>query len=267
MTKSLPIMFVFYATCFVILLYWYYFKGIDFNVGIIILFLVFGYRFIREKALPSLDNFWVIQQGREKRRKKALQKAKIYLLPYTDIWKNLKLSNKFCSISLDVDGVTINAKEKLHPYRKFKVIESKVHSYEELWNMFCIHFNSKKSYDELVRDCGIYKVSIYEFLSKTDNQQSNKVNFENKDISYEKIDINNCTETELLDLPGINIIMSKRIIKKRTEILGFKSIEEFFLFLNISSNLQDQIKDKIYIKEFENQIQNVKYSSERSIDL
>ena len=61
-------------------------------------------------------------------RQIALASAQIYLSPYTDIWKNLKLSNKNCSLSLGADGVTIKCREKFGNYRTFRIVSSKVHN-------------------------------------------------------------------------------------------------------------------------------------------
>ena len=45
------------------------------------------------------------------RRKEALRIAKIYLSPYSNIWRGLKLSNKYCYLKLESDGVSIIGKE------------------------------------------------------------------------------------------------------------------------------------------------------------
>ena len=44
---------------------------------------------------------------RTQRRRTALKTAKLYLAPYRDIWKNLKLSNKYCALYLRRDGRSI----------------------------------------------------------------------------------------------------------------------------------------------------------------
>ena len=60
---------------------------------------------VREKS--------IIDNGKRMRREAALYAAKIYLAPYQDIWKNLRLSNKHCSIRLGTDGHSISVKEKV----------------------------------------------------------------------------------------------------------------------------------------------------------
>ena len=80
---------------------------------------------------------------RTQRRRTALKTAKLYLAPYRDIWKNLKLSNKYCALYLRRDGRSKEAKEYKSmyggkcQYRSFRIINSEVHTYEDLWNKFC----------------------------------------------------------------------------------------------------------------------------------
>lgn len=48
----------------------------------------------------------------KERRLNALHDVKIYLAPYKNIWKDLKLKNKYCILNLNSDGITISGKEK-----------------------------------------------------------------------------------------------------------------------------------------------------------
>ena len=76
-----------------------------------------------------------IETNESRLRKEALRVAKIFLSPYTDIWKNLKISNKYCYLKLGATPYEIQGVEKVEPFREFFIAESKVHSYEFLWNM------------------------------------------------------------------------------------------------------------------------------------
>jgi len=212
------------------------------------------------------------QMEEEQQRRAALAEAKIFLAPYKDIWRNLRLSNKFCTLTLDKDGVTIKCLEKVSPYRRFQVTESNIHTYRELWNLFCIYFSYNKSYDGVVEDCMRYHVSIIESLgdssSKRTPQTRQQANI-NKDTIVlppaEKIDINNCSEIELTELPGISIVLAKKIIKKREEINGFKSAEEFFVFLKLKPHMENQLKNLIKTEKMRGSVIQKKHS-ERSVD-
>ena len=201
------------------------------------------------------------------RRKAALKKAEIYLSPYQNIWKNLKLSNNYCYLKLESDGVSITCKEKNYPYRKFNVIESHVHEYKDLWNMFCINFNHNKNYDDLVDDCRLYKLSIYETVKKTKTitEFENRKTLDNTKTA--KLDINNSSEIEITNLPGINIIMAKKIVKKRNEIGGFKTIEEIFEVIKLKPHFEKQLYELICIKKMKNVCKKIELNNERNVDL
>ena len=67
-------------------------------------------------------------------------------------------------------------------------------------------------------------------------------------------------------LPGISIVYSKKAIKKREEINGFKNIDDFFDFLKIKPRMREQLRDKICVKEMKGNTQVYK-SVERTVDL
>lgn len=197
------------------------------------------------------------------RRKAALRIASIYLAPYKNIWRNLKLSNKYCRLELGSDGVTIICVEKRSPYRIFRVLQSHVHEYTDLWDMFCVNFSHNKTFDGLLEDCKLYKVSI-ECKGQAPKPETLQ---EPKKVVYDKLDINNCSEIELTELPGISIVMAKKVVKKRDEIGGFKTIEDFFSFLKLKSHMQTQLRDRICLNKMKNARKKIERSAERNVDL
>ena len=135
---------------------------------------------------------------------------------------SLKLSNKYCSVKLGNYPSEIRVSEKVHPYRHFDVIKSYVHDYEFLWNKFCLNFAHNTTYDEMVRNCRIYQVSIQETIGIVTNEkpesqiersaaQVDETQVINIEKPAQKVDINNCSEVELTELPGINIVKAKKI--------------------------------------------------------
>ena len=82
----------------------------------------------------------------------------------------------------------------------------------------------------------------------------------------EKLDVNNCSEIELTALPGINIVMAKKLIKKREEIGGFKKIDDVFLFLHLKEHMIDQLRILICVNKMKGSL-NLKRFSERQVDL
>ena len=204
-----------------------------------------------------------VEGGKTYRRKEALRAAKTYIAPYDDIWKNLKLSNSYCYITLGKNEFSIEAFEKVDSgaYRSFKVLKSDVHDWEEIWNMFCKSFSYNKSYDGLLEDCRRFKLvveeKIYEKFNDLDVLAVQNV--------IKKVDINNCSESDLAELPGVSIIMAKKTIKRRDEIGGFKNLEDFYALLKIQPNIRQQLEDIIFLGE-KPKSKKTKMTDERRVD-
>lgn len=237
---------------------------------IISVILIIGYLLISRFLIPFLNNQ---NQDSEQsiRRNFALNKARMFLSPYKNIWGDLKLSNKYCYLYLDKDGVTITGNEKVFPYRRFRILESTVHRYTDLWDLFCRCFSHNTTYDGLIEKCRIYKVTVYEYAIQKPKRNPYTAEVQKIDIPEEKqniakLDINNCSEIELTALPGISIVMAKKAIKKREEIGGFKKIEDFFLFMRLKPHMENQLREKICVKKMKIS-QKIKNNSERSVDL
>ena len=232
-------------------------QAIVISVVCIVLYVVFS----------RLRRNTVANDGKKWRREGALKEAKAYLAPYDNIWNNLRLSNKYCSLRLGRDGVTITGKENnANPYRTFRIVASKVHAWDDLWDMFCINFSHNKTYDGLVEDCRRFQLVIEENHIQTDYAAPIKQDEQKAIKVTEKIDINNCSENELTALPGISVVHAKKIIKKRNDIEGFKNVEDFFLFIKVKPHIEKQLRDLICVNKLKG-IKKVKRSSERTVDL
>lgn len=235
------------------------------------------------RNLPRLTAIGISDagNGREIRRRDALRIAKIYLSPYKDIWRDLKLSNKLCSVQLWADGETITAREYMKPKRSFRVMYSQVHPTEELWNMFCMAFSFNTSFDGLVQLCNTYQVQIAvtgetqienNANNITPKTTSNNIIKVDADIrpktnnNTEKIDINNASEVEITALPGISIVMAKKLVKKREEINGFKKVDDVILFLHVKPHIEKQLRELICVNKIKTSIK-IKRNKERSVDL
>ena len=226
--------------------------------------------------LNKQSKIGIANQGDERRRLYALDTAKLYLSPYDDIWKNLRLSNKFCTLRLTYNQ-EIEGTEKTsagRPYRKFKIISSRVHPMNDLWDMFCLNFKHNTSYVSLIEDCQVFNVVIEEKIIGVNGQNDPplpKMNYssnEKEDIvlqNVEKVDINNASELEITSLPGISIVIAKKILRKREEISGFKNMEELFAFLNLKPHIENQVKQLICIKPKEGSLKIERYT-ERRVD-
>lgn len=241
-------------------------------VFILILFLsilaFFGRFSIRNSELSSYPS-----NSDEALRLNALNEAKIFLAPYKNIWRDLRLSNKYCSITLGHDGVTIKCIEKVPPYRKMQITKSHIHTPQELWNLFCIYFSHNKSYDGVKEDCDRFHASTIESADNiiTANEtvkpkQEIKPTGQSEKITTSKrLDINNCSEIELTELPGISIVLAKKTIKRREEVGGFKSVDEFLNFIRLKPHMENQLRDKIKVEKMKGSLYQKRYN-ERSVD-
>ncbi len=221
---------------------------------------IFAYRQLQKKQKD---------QGAQRRRKEALLRARVFLLPYKDIWKNLTLSNKYCSLKLKLDGKTIVGTEKKTdpylPYRTFRITASQVFDNNELWNLFCVNFSHNKSYEGLLEDCNRFQVSLYEDIITPQLPKPVQPTVVNGE-TVAQIDINNCSEAELTALPGISIVIAKKIIKKREEIGGFKNVADFLLFVKLKPNVSKQLEPKVCVNKMKGSLK-IQRNSERTLDL
>lgn len=235
--------------------------------------------------LKNLNSDNTISKSKSLRRRTALQEAKIYIAPYTDIWRNLRLSNKYCTLRLGMDGQTITAKEKIGQCRSLRVIKSKVHAIDDLWDMLCVSFDHNTSFDALIEqfetfmteikvEGGTYTVEERKHRYSTENRS--RVNDKEVNVDMlssmkneerkEKLDVNNASEIELTALPGVSIVMAKKLIKKREEVGGFKSVNDVCLFLHLKPHMQEQLEKLICVNKMKGSV-NIKRYEERKLDL
>ena len=86
------------------------------------------------------------------------------------------------------------------------------------------------------------------------------------EVKKEKLDVNNASEVELTALPGISIVVAKKIIKRREEINGFKNVNEFLEFTQLKPHMQTQLKELICVNKMKGSIK-IKRYEERKLDL
>lgn len=82
----------------------------------------------------------------------------------------------------------------------------------------------------------------------------------------EKIDINNADLESIRKLPGINVVIAKRILNKREEINGFKSVQEVLDFINLSQHMSKTLQEQICVNPIKISPVKIKYD-EVNIDL
>ena len=162
-------------------------------------------------------------------------------------------------------------------------------SIDDYWNSLCNMFTMQTSYQQVFNSCKtiayLSTVDYIENKEKAYNTQSVDENFSSsynvqsaytfkefypnlKSVNNENqvkksetdyiipseneedlLDINNASEAEITELPGINIVIAKKIVKERTENGAFKSKQDFFSRINMKSHFAQKIEGLICIKE------------------
>lgn len=223
---------------------------------------------------------------RRNRRIKALNGAKTYLKPYEDIFGNLTLSNKFCSVSLMHKKKAIVCTSKTFNAQGQKMLLAAQNfnpvDVNEYWDMLCEIFSWNTNYQDvhksLIAVSILTESAIQTDVSKRTEKQPEKkaddtpevinvtLSRDILDLQEKVIDVNNCSEAELTALPGINIIMSKKIIKFREEERAFKSVDDFLLTMNIKPHFALQLKNMLCANKI-NTRKIRKAKNERILDL
>ena len=286
------------VVCFVYLLALFPWQTITVAIVIAIAYYIFS-----NMGQGRMGEISVRNLGRELRRREALNNAAIYLAPYNSIWRNLKLSNTYCSLRLQSNGYTIVGRESIEPYRTFRITKSNTHPDEELWNMFCNMFDHNTRFDRLIELCRIFQTDIkieggkhtasfdnYSTETHNDKAETPTLSYDNNYLTEahnietyasikvdapnstvqqsrkEKLDVNNASEVELTALPGISIVLAKKIIKRREEIGGFKDISDFLQFTQLKPHMRLQIEELVCVNKMRGSLKINRYE-ERKIDL
>ena len=116
---------------------------------------------------------------------------------------------------------------------------------DELWNLL--------QTKNLVRKNNVQKIKSKNYLTLKEEQKEKKRNKrqikENKRSKKRRIlDVNNCTIEQLNSLPGITVIIAKRLIKYRDENGGFSSPNDFWENAKLSPHIKYMIEKKKIIK-------------------
>ena len=122
----------------------------------------------------------------------------------------------------------------------------------------------KSAITEIIYDYRYSKINdffqSYQFLSKRDdceikfydNTDKNETKQNADNINSENLfDINKITEEEFVKLPGVNVILAKRIVRYREAIDGFKTKEEFYEFCKFKPHFIGQLDNLITVGEFD----------------
>lgn len=221
------------------------------------------------------------------RRALALRSCSRFLTKYKNIYT---LQNKKVTFIYNEKNMEISCCERGSKHRKTTVslqdqqdiIDTDIlkSTFRQVFDEICSAFDENANYDGIKE----YLNSNFYVVNSTDKTDSvlapAKMTqyvdeyIELRDNHYEKqykkpkekIDINKASEEELAKLPGINIILAKKIVQYRNLNSGFTSVDEFYSKMKIKPHFQEQLKTLISISDFEWE-EDKNEDSERIIDL
>lgn len=189
---------------------------------------------------------------KKQQRKNALNVAKPFLKPHKKDFGDLCLSNKYCIININSKKRVVSAISKIpdsNGDRKCFVAKNfEVLNIDDYWNTVCLSFNNDTKFQNLL-DSTVKVAAIHCEAIKSSNSNSNLTlnndkSAKEKNLKIGIIDLNNCSEMELTGLPGVSIIMAKKIVKRRNNT-PYKNIDEFFTEFNIKEHFKAQLRSLI----------------------
>lgn len=207
------------------------------------------------------------------RRRKALKSCKNFL---TRKKSSYTLKNSNVILSADTKNKTIvclnakNIKQSISvmwaAQPEYNPVENLDNTFEQVFDGIFTSFDNNASYD------GILKVLKANFSviqeTKEDLTSSNLVKEESIDTPdfANRLNINSATEEELAQMPGINIVLAKKIVNRVNSKGNYYSLDEMFREMKIKQHFQDKLKKMICAKPAEHKIQ-IKNNNDRIIDI
>lgn len=191
------------------------------------------------------------------RRRKALKKCRKFLTKQKYI---LTLRNQNVILVFDSKNKTISCIDNKVKGRAATVVWAEQinnpvqlmfdyndNIFEQTFDNICISFSESANYTGILDVLkGNFQVQETQPKAKTTPvkpESAEVIPFKPRNI--EKLDINSADEQSIAKLPGISVIIAKKIIKYRDTHRGFKALEEFYREMKIKPHFQKQLDNLI----------------------
>ena len=225
--------------------------------------LLFGSRYHRSEYIAEASQKLEVAM----RRRRALKRSKNFVRKEERAYK---LENRFVIVAFNEKEEILRAYNKknfkdtieinlsLIDYTIFTVGDSPIN---QKFDEICMYFDSKTSYFKIANDLKMH-FKVKETKAKIEEK---KYEVDLGATNDNLLDINTASEKDITALPGVSIILAKKIIKYRNEKGGFESLDEFYKEMKIKPHFIEQLNNQICTKEFKKKKQQ-KTQNERIID-
>lgn len=212
----------------------------------------------------TTNNITVTHRQRVSSRKIALTSAREFLKPYKDAMGELCLVNDNCKINLIIneDGTKKIICVSKTPSRRdiaIATVSNEMRNYyqlplnyviDDMFNNICRNFSQVTGYKNIINafHAGMLEVEETYVEISPNSKQSQQVQTKETTLRIRTdnlLNINTATESELQALPGINVVLAKKI-KKYIEKNGqFTSVEDFIQKMKIKDIFAEKIRPVI----------------------
>lgn len=230
----------------------------------IILFIVFIVVFVSNWIMATEHFNYILGNNMSTEMYNSVSNAGEYV-SYNPLRKCLMISNQKCLLIYDIK-IEIMDLSKGNNGRISKTFNLARNTREKIFYDVCNIFNAYTTYEDLIGIINKNKTPLSETIGTVQTDQSVSDSIEEVKGTFPRTDVNSASEEELTMLPGINIIYAKKIIKRREEIGGYKNLNEFFEYINVSKKIESILRGILTVKEMVIEDKNLKFN-ERNIDL
>ena len=187
-------------------------------------------------------------------RLRALKKCKNFLTKYKSSYK---LENKFVVLTFNTQTKILRCYNRENrknyitaDWNKERTVTYNENLLDERFNYICETFNSGTTYFELSKEILDYFSTAVQTFEQPKIQAPEPNGVMPMVAQHKLLDINTATEKEITNLPGINIILAKKIIKYREVNMGFDSLNEFYSAMNIKPHFIKKLDNLIRVDEY-----------------
>ncbi|MBR1753858.1 helix-hairpin-helix domain-containing protein [bacterium] len=203
-----------------------------------------------QKDMPATERNTITNMLRAwVRRRDVIKRNRAFVFEEGNL---ITLKNSAVSLVLDTKNKVMNCVDNKNIHRfatviweeqPFYGIEKYDNYFEQTFDNICISFSDKATYYGVLQCLK----SNFTFIKETKDERP-KPTFHNNEAkpkfieeNKNAVNINQASEQELAKLPGINIVIAKRIVKYRDLHNGFKTKQEFYDEIKLKPHFKEQI--------------------------